>query len=134
MITERTGLPLAVGCTGANRQESMVFEAMIDAIPPIKQPRGGRRHRPTKLHADEAYDNPRCRAFLRQRRITNRIARIGIESKTKLGRHRWVVERTFAWLHQYRRLQVRYERRADIHHAFLTLAGTLICFHALVRF
>ena len=99
MITERTGLPLAVCCTEANRQESMRFEWLIDAIPPITQPHGGRRRRPDKVHADKAYDNPRCRAFLRQRRITKRIARTGIESKTRLGRHRWVVERTIAWLH-----------------------------------
>ena len=44
-----------------------------------------------------------------------------------LGTQRWVVERTIAWLHQYRRLRVRYERRADIHEAFLRLAGCLVC-------
>src|SRR6266516_2509527 len=48
-----------------------------------------------------------------------------------LGKQRWVVERTIAWLHQYRRLRVRYERRADIHEAFLQLAGCLICLKLL---
>ena len=43
----------------------------------------------------------------------------------------WVVERTLAWLNRYRRLTVRYERRADIHDAFLTLGCALICFKAL---
>jgi len=42
-----------------------------------------------------------------------------------------VVERTISWLHQYRRLRVRYERRADIHEAFLQIAGCLICFKLL---
>ncbi len=56
-----------------------------------------------------------------------RIARKGVESKEKLGKHRWVVERTLAWLSQYRRLAVRYERRADIHLAFLKLGCALIC-------
>jgi transposase len=56
-----------------------------------------------------------------------RIARRGIESPTKLGRFRWVVERSLAWLHNFRRLMVRYDRRADIHQAFLTLAAILIC-------
>ena len=37
---------------------------------------------------------------------------------------RWVVERTLSWLHQFRRLRIRYERRADIHEAFLTLAAS----------
>jgi hypothetical protein len=38
-----------------------------------------------------------------------------------------VVERSLAWLVSYRRLQVRYERRADILHGFLHLAGALLC-------
>jgi transposase len=65
------------------------------------------------------------------RHIRVRIARKGIDSSEKLGRHRWVVERTLAWLGQYRRLTIRYEQRADIHDAFLTLACALICFKAL---
>ena len=60
-----------------------------------------------------------------------RIARKCIDSSEKLGRHRWVVERTLAWLSQYRRLTIRYERRADIHDAFLALGCALICFKAL---
>jgi hypothetical protein len=70
-----------------------VFEELIDAIPPIKTPRGGRRKRPGKLHADKAYDIPRCRRFLGRRHIRCRIARKGIDSSERLGRHRWVVER-----------------------------------------
>lgn len=87
-----------------------------------------------KLHADKGYDYPRCRQALIKRRITVRIARKGIESKTKLGRHRWVVERTMAWLRQFRRLTVRYARRQDIHEAFLSLGCSLLCFNAMQRF
>jgi transposase len=56
----------------------------------------------------------------------------GPSSRTApLGRQRWVVERTISWLHQYRRLRVRYERPADIHQAFLQIAGCLICLKLL---
>jgi transposase len=127
LVTDRTGIPLAALLTGANRHDSAVFEELIDAVPPIKRPSGQRRKRPAKLHADKAYDIPRCRRFLRRRGIRIRIARKGIDSSTHLGRHRWVVERTLAWLNRYRRLTVRYERRADIHQAFLTLGCALIC-------
>jgi hypothetical protein len=48
-----------------------------------------------------------------------------------LGRWRWVVERTFAWLNQFRRLRVRYDKRADIHAAFLSLGCALICWQSL---
>jgi IS5 family transposase len=108
-----------------------MLEATIDAIEPIKRPRGRPRKRPAKLHADKGYDFPRCRQALRKRHIKPRIARRGIDSSARLGRHRWVVERTLSWLNRYRRLKVRYERRADIHQAFLSLGCALICWSFL---
>jgi hypothetical protein len=54
-----------------------------------------------------------------------------VESGQRLGRHRYVAERSLAWLVGYRRLQVRYERRADILTAFLQLACALICLNSL---
>jgi hypothetical protein len=54
--------------------------------------------RPVTLHADNAYDIPRCRRILSRRHIMIRIAHTGVESSENLGRHRWVVERTLAWL------------------------------------
>ena len=107
---------------------------MIDAIPAILRPRGRPRKRPQKLHADKGYDYPRCRQVLRQRHVIARIARKGIDSSDRLGRYRWVVERTPAWLNRYRRLKVRYERREDIHQAFLTLGCALICGNFIERF
>ena len=109
----------------------MVFEELLDAIPPIKTPAGRRRRRPGKLHADKAYDIPRCRRALSRRHIKVRIARKGVDASARLGRHRWVIERTLAWLSRFRRLTIRYERRADMHQAFLTLGCCLICFHTL---
>jgi IS5 family transposase len=113
--------------TAANVNEGTVLLDLVDAIPPIKQPAGPPRQRPDKLHADKAYDSRDRRAALEQRDIIPRIARKGIESKTKLGRFRWVIERDFAWLHRNRRLLVRYERRDDLHDAFLHLGTALIC-------
>lgn len=133
-VADRRGTPLAAIVTGANRHDSIVFEELIDAIPAIKRPRGRPRKRPAKLHADKASDIPRCRRFLQRRRITIRIARKGVETSQRLGRHRWVVERTLAWLTQFRRLTDRYERRRDIHEAFLSLGCSLICFNAVTQF
>jgi IS5 family transposase len=103
----------------------------LEAVPEVKQPRGRPRHRPGKLHADKAYSSRKNRRGLRQRGITPRIARPGIESKQRLGRHRWVVERTQAWIHQQRRLRVRDERRDDVHFALLVLGCCLILFRNL---
>ena len=131
---DRAGIPLASLLTGANRHDSIVFEELLDAVPAITQPNGRRRKRPAKLHADKAYDIPRCRQALTRRHIKIRIARKGIDSSARLGRHRWVVERTFAWFDQFRRLTIRYERRHDIHDAFLSLGCALICSNAITRY
>ncbi len=134
MIVDRQGVPLAVQLSAANLHDSRVFESLIEAIPPICGPRGqpGRpRFRPAKLHADKAYDIPRCRTYLRRRGIGIRIARKGVESSERLGRHRWVVERTISWLTGFRRLATRYERRADILTGLLHLACSLIALRFL---
>jgi hypothetical protein len=71
--------------TGANSNDSLVFEALLDDIPPVRTPRGGRRCRPDKCHADKAYDHRRCRAYLTRRGIKVRIARYRIEPSKRLG-------------------------------------------------
>lgn len=111
----------------------MMVEEVVDAVPPVRQSWGRPQQRPAKLHADKAYDHSRCRRALTRRGIQPRIARRGIESSARLGRHRWVVERTLAWFSQFRRLAIRYERRADIHAAFLTLASAIIAWRFVQR-
>lgn len=122
---------VAAVVTAANVHDSKVFEELVDSVPPVKGVRGRPRKRPGKLHADKGYDYPCCRRFLRRRGIGARIARRGVESGERLGRWRWVVERTFAWIAFHRRLVVRYKRRADIYEDFLQLACCLICFRRL---
>jgi transposase len=121
------GIPLALELTPANVHDGTMLEPVLDAVPPIRQCIGRPRKRPGKLHADKGYDYRRCRRACRRRGVAPRIARRGIESGRHLGRHRWVVERTLAWFARFRRLAVRYERRADIFRAFHDLAAALIC-------
>lgn len=134
LLVDRNGLPLTVYLTAANVPDGVVFADVLEGVEPIKRPGRGRpRCRPAKLHADKAYDSRRCRPYLRQRGIACRIARKGVESSEKLGRHRWVVERTLAWLSRFRRLTIRYERNADLHLAFLDLGCALIAFKSLQK-
>jgi transposase len=105
---------------------------LVDRMPAI----GGRPGRPCRkpavVQGDRGYDSERHRAALRQRGITPLIAyRYRGGHGSGLGRTRWVVERTIAWLHRFRRLAVRYERRPSIHEAFLTLGCALICWYYL---
>ncbi|MFE7275229.1 IS5 family transposase [Streptomyces sp. NPDC057623] len=124
LVTERTGLPLSVGISGANLHDSQALIPLVKGIPPIRSRRGRRRRRPGKLHADKGYDYDHLRRWLRGRGIRHRIARKGIESSTGLGRHRWTIERTMSWLAGCRRLHRRYERKAEHFLAF-----TSICLH-----
>lgn len=134
LVVDGNGTPLAAVLSGANRNDCKLLEAAVDAIPSVRNGKPGRpRCRPAKLHADKGYDHAFCREALRQRGIIPRIARRGIESSERLGRHRWKVERTLSWLHRYRRLRIRYEQRDDIHQAFLSLGCALICFKQLQR-
>jgi IS5 family transposase len=129
-VVDRNGIPLAIRLSAANAHDATQLLPLVDAIPSVIGPRGkpGRpRKRPTKLHADKAYDSLNLRRGLRIRGITPRIARRGFDSSQRLGRHRWVVERTLAWLLGFRRLGVRYERRADLLQGLLHLACALVC-------
>jgi hypothetical protein len=101
---------------------------LVDAIPYIKQRRGRPRKRPDEVLADRAYDaEEKIRRPLRQRRVTPRIAKRNTAPGSGLGRYRYVVEAAFDWLFNQRRLRVRYDKRDDIHQAFLIIGCLLIC-------
>jgi transposase len=133
VLVDRTGLPLAVAVSAANVNDSEALTPLVQAVPAIQSRRGPRRRRPTKLHADKAYDAAELRAFLRARGITPRIARRRVESSQHLGRHRWIVESALSWLSGRRRLTLRYERKATNFLAFLGLAATLTCYNRLTK-
>ena len=126
-------IPFALKLTGANVHDSRMLEAVMDAVPPIRQCWGRPRKRPARLYTDKAYDQRRCRRVRTRRRIQHRIARRGIESSQRLRRHRWVVERTLIWFAQFRRLAICYERRHDLQFAFTTLAAALIVWRFIER-
>lgn len=134
MITDRNGTPLAPPMlTASNVPDVTTLIAMVDRIAPVRGRRGRPRRRPSKLHGDLGYRSKANLDALRRRGIVPRIARKGIDSRERLGRYRWVAERELAWLHRFRRLLVRYERRADIHEALLTLASILILWNVVKR-
>ena len=89
LVTDRQGIPLAFLLTGANVHDSKPFDESLDAVPAVRGRRGRPRPRPAKLHADKAYDFRRCREACHQRGIKPCIARRGVETSQKLGRHRW---------------------------------------------
>jgi transposase len=123
--------PLVIQRTRAIRNDSQQALALVDAIPLLQGKRGRQRHRPGCVLGDRGYDAEAIRQSLRDRQIIPCLAKRNTEHGSGLGRWRWVVERMFAWLNQFRRLRVRYEKRADLHEASLSLGCTLICWNVL---
>lgn len=130
-LVDGNGIPLAVKVTAANRHDVTQIKDLVEAIPPVQGKRGRPRRHPKKLLGDRAYDSEPHRSWLRKRGITPKLAKRRTEHGSGLGKLRWVVERTFAWLHDDRKLRIRDERRTDTVQAFLSLAAALICFAKL---
>jgi transposase len=133
LLVDATGIPLAWTLTGGNRHDVTQLIPLLDRVPPVAGVVGRPRRRPNQLIADRGYDYDKHRRLLRQRGITPVIARRSTAHGSGLGTVRWVVERTFAHLHQFKRLLVRYERRAEMHEAMLAIGCCLICFRRLPK-
>ncbi|MFJ2478397.1 IS5 family transposase, partial [Streptomyces sp. NPDC087659] len=133
VLSDAQGLPLSVGVSGANVHDSQALLPLVLGIPAIRSRCGPRRRRPGKLRADKAYHSAEHLKWLRSRRIVPRIARPGIESSERFGRHRWKIERSISWLYGYPRLTVRYERKGTHFLAFLGLAAALTCYKMLAK-
>ena len=124
-------MPLAIALTGAQRNDVTQLLPLLDALGPVRGKLGRPRKRSERLLADRGYDFDKYRRELRRRGIKAQIARRLTEHGSGLGKERWVVERSFAWLHNLRRLRIRYERRAELHEAFLALGCAVICVRML---
>jgi transposase len=131
LLVDATGIPLAWTLTGGNRHDITQLIPLLERVPPVGGRVGRPRRRPERLTADRGYDYDKYRRELRKRGIRPEIAQRKTEHGSGLGRYRWVVERTFAWLHHFKRLLVRYERRREIHEAFLALGCCLVCYRRL---
>jgi transposase len=131
LCTDAQGLPLSAQVTAANVHDSRQLQPLVLGIPALRGKRGRPRQRPKIVQGDRAYGSRAHHRWLRTLGITGRLARTGWPHGSGLGKTRWVVERTLSWLHQFRRLRIRYERRAEIHQAFLTLGCAIICHRAL---
>jgi transposase len=117
--------------TAANAHDVTQLLPLVEAIPAVKGKRGKPRQRPERVQGDRAYDSEPHRRQLRERKIEPILAKRNTEHGSGLGVYRWVVERSISWLHQFRKLRIRYERRPEIHEAFMSLACSLICWRSL---
>ena len=133
MITDAQGVPLAAILTAANTNDVTQLIPLVDAIPPVRGKVGRPRRRPRRVQGDWGYRSRAHRRELWQRHIEPVIPQWGEPHGSGLGVHRWVVERTLSWLHQFRRLRIRYERLPELHEAFLSIGCAMICYRFLIN-
>ncbi|MCH7602937.1 MAG: IS5 family transposase [Planctomycetes bacterium] len=133
LLTDGGGIPIVAHTTAANAHDVTQLLELVNEVPAIGGKVGAPRFRFESLYGDRAYDSEDHREALRSIGTSPQIPKRNTEHGSGLGVHRWVVERTLSWLHQFRRLRIRYERRADIHNAFLTIGCLLICHRILVN-
>jgi len=133
VLTESAGIPLGLAVGGANVVDFKLARDTIESIP-IRRPRPT-RHCPQGMCLDKGYDYGEVDALLKEFRFTGHIARRGQDARKlkRKARHkarRWVVERTHSWMNRFRRILVRWEKRADTYVALLHLVFALITWRA----
>lgn len=124
-MTDPQGIPLGVGLSAANVNDHKRAIETLEAIPSVAGRAGRPRRRPDVVFADKGYNVEAVREGIAALGIDPRIPRRADRS-TPIGRKRWIVERTFAWINQFRRLKVRYELFAENYVGFLRLACAVI--------
>jgi len=143
LIVDGHGIALGLRVDSAQPNERQLVDATLDSIR-VPQKRGRPRTRPQRLVADRNFDGQRLRQQLRRRGIQPCIPRQRkpwrkrpvpgrpLKLQPWYGR-RWIIERTFAWLHNYRRLVVRYERHLHCYVGFCLLALIHLCICTILK-
>jgi transposase len=134
VVVDGQGVPLGSQLVSASPAEVTLAESTLAQI---SVPRGGRgrpQSRPLRIVADRAYDSDPLRWRLLQRgmllicphRKSRRKLSLNDGRTLRRYRKRWKIERTFAWLGNFRRLLVRYDHQIQMYRAFFHLACLLI--------
>lgn len=133
LLVDRNGVPLTIRVTGANRHDVMEIIPLVVNMPAVGGKPGHPIAKPKVVQADRAYHDKWVDALLKWLGIEPRIAKRGTKHGSGLGKTRWVVERTIAWLRGFRRLRIRFDRTPEIYHAWNILAAAIICWRILVN-
>jgi transposase len=137
VVADGGGIPIGALVESAQKAEVKLAESTLATVK-VPRARGRPRTRPKEMVADKGYDSDPLRLRWRKRGIKPCIPRKR-NSKPRRGRkpnlegytHRWIVERTFSWLGNFRRLVVRWERHALNYLAFLLIACAIICLRSI---
>lgn len=137
LVADGGGIPLGALVESAQKAEVKLADSTLATVK-VSRPKGRPRNRPKELVADKGYDSDPLRRRWRRRGIKpcvpqrrSKKPHRGRKPDLEGYRHRWIVERTFAWLGNFRRLVVRWERHARNYLAFLLIACAIICLRSI---
>jgi len=128
LLVDGRGAPLSLIVAGANRHDVKLLAQTLDAIV-VPRPKPTKR-RPQHLCVDKGYAGKPAEKQMRERGYIPHVPKKGMPQarhKTQGRARRWVVERTHSWMNNYRKLRVRYEKKAANFEALLHLAIAIIC-------
>jgi transposase len=133
LLTEADGIPVGIAVEGANRNDFKMVEETIESIP-IRRPKPTASKR-QGLCLDKGYDYDEVRDLLKEFRFTAHIRSRGEEAQAikrsaRFKARRWVVERTHSWMNRFRRILVRWEKKAEHYLAMLHLVCGLTTWRA----
>jgi putative transposase len=134
ILSEGNGIPIGVTVEGANTHDKRMVEETLRSIP-IKRPRVSKR-KPQHMLMDKGYDYEDIRQLVTDWQYIGHIKARGVEIEEKKSipgyrARRWVVERTHSWMNRFRRLLIRWEKKAENYLAMLYFACALITFRAI---
>ena len=134
LLTDGDGVPLALAVAGANTHDMRLVESTLKSFA-VRRPRPRRGGRQQHFCGDKGYDYPVVRALVRRWGYTLHIKSRGDEARKRRSHprwraRRWVVERSHSWLNRFRRLLIRWEKKAANYEALLHLACAWITLHA----
>ena len=130
MLVDGDGIPLALAVDGANRHDMKLVGRTLNNLAAVR-PAYGKQN----LCLDKGYDYPDVRELVEAWGYTAHIVARGVEAAARkqipgYRARRWVVERTHSWFNRFRRLLIRWEKKADNYVAVLHLACAYITFRA----
>jgi transposase len=132
VLTDATGVPLVINLAPANQHDGSTMLPLVATMPAVAGKVGRPKQKPDQVLADKAFDDASLRGILRWLGIEPVIPKRGSD-EAGLGKLRWFVERTISWLHQFRRLRIRWDRKPEVHQAFLDLAAAVICYRIWIN-
>ena len=130
-MVEAEGVPVGLAAAGANVNDFKLARETIQSIP-VKKPRPS-LHKPQNLSLDKGYDYDEVRDLAREFWFTAHIRARGEEAallkrRARFKARRWVVERTHSWMNRFRRILIRWEKKAQNYLGMLHLALAYITF------